>query len=149
VPVDNFALAQPATASVANAQAREMGHGVWRNAIAAGNGTRLVTPLQSAVLDTAALLGWDSRTGLRLDELQSQPSEFAGVGRADRSDSNHRVARLACSRGLDLQFDDCWDGPLMLEIAGQHLCHGWEPPLSLGTHIIVCRCQVLPGKLWH
>jgi hypothetical protein len=43
----------------------------------------VVTPLQSAVLDTGALQGWDSMTGLRLDELQSQPAEFAGLGRAD------------------------------------------------------------------
>ena len=35
-----------------------MGHGAWRNAIAAGNGAPLVTPLQSAVFDTAALQGW-------------------------------------------------------------------------------------------
>jgi hypothetical protein len=98
LPVDSFALAQPATASVANAQAREMGHGVWRNAIAAGNGTPLVTPLQSAVFDTAALQRWDPSTGLRLNELQSQPAEFAGMIRADCGDPNHRMAWFACSR---------------------------------------------------
>jgi hypothetical protein len=98
LPVDSFAVAQPATASVANAQARELGHGVWRNAIAAGNGTPLVTPLQSAVFDTAALHGWDPSTGLRLNELQSQPAEFAGMSRADCGDPNHRMAWFACSR---------------------------------------------------
>jgi hypothetical protein len=36
----------------------------------------------------------------------------------------------------------------MLEIADQHLCHGWEPPLSLTTTLYV-GLRVLPGKLWH
>jgi hypothetical protein len=44
---------------------------VTQNACTAVFLQRLTTPLQSAVLDTAALQRWDSRTGLRLDELQS------------------------------------------------------------------------------
>ena len=69
-----------------------------QNPVIADARKRLATPLQSAVLDTAALQGWDWRTGLRLDELQSQPAEFAGMGRADCGDPNHRRAWFACSR---------------------------------------------------
>ena len=37
-------------------------------------------------------------TGLRLDELQTQAAKFAGMGRADRSHPNHRMAWLRRSR---------------------------------------------------
>ena len=85
---------------------------------------RCLTPLQTPC-STAALRECHSRNNWTTPRRGADPAcGVADVGRADRSHPNHRMAWLACSRGLDLQSDDCWDGPLMLEIAGQHVCHG-------------------------
>jgi hypothetical protein len=68
------------------------------------------------------------RTGSRLDQLQAKPAELSGVGRADRSHANHRMARLACACGLDLKPDNCWDGSFVREIADHPLCHRLGAP---------------------
>lgn len=78
--------------------------------------------------------GGHSRNDLtgRTSCRSSLRSSRAG-SRTDPSHPNHRMAWLACSRGHDLQFDECRDGSLILEIADQHVCHGWASP-SLTPH---------------